>query len=155
MINYTKKWWLLGCLRRAEKIHSTRGSNTGDRVLISQAFFIKGDTEWPGLAHKYNPYVRFRLSRLIFWKKEYDEFKIKEKINEYNDIYEVCFQEGYIGKDQHTNFPSVSTSSAYRIRGFPLGYFQGLFSEYEKVTTTLITIIGLIISFLVGTFVGR
>ena len=102
MTLYTKKWWLLGCHRRAERIHSTRGSNTGVPVLISQDFFIKGNPQNPewlkGLANKYNPYVRFRLSYLLCWKCEYDKEKLKIKTNEYWDIYEVCVQEGYISK---------------------------------------------------------
>lgn len=171
MVNYTKKWWLLGCLRRAEKIHSTRGSNTGRPVLISQDFFIEGDAEWPGLAHKYSPYPRFRLERIFaFWKKEYGHFKLKEKINEYNDIYRVCLEEGYIKKEKITRkdpsgsdvmleFPTVSNQKAYRIRGFPLGYLQGLLSGYPKVASAAVTIavalIGFAGSFLAGYFTAQ
>lgn len=164
MVNYTKKWWLLGCLRRAEKIHSTTGSATGHRVLVSQKFFIEGNTEWLGLAHKSSPYTQLRFSRIfLFWKKEYSAYKLKTRINDYNDIYEVCFRDGYIIKEKDTNFPSVSTPKAYKIRGFPLGYFHGLFEEYDKVWIHIITIfialtvaiIGLIDSFFARIFVGK
>lgn len=156
MINYTKKWWLLGCYRRAERIHSTRGSNTGSPVLLSQKFFIEGNSEdWKGLANKFNPYVRFRFSHFIQWKPEYSEEQLRVKRNNYHDIYEVCVSEGYITKHEGTGWPTVSNKQAYTIRGFPLGYFQGLLSQYDKVTTTLITLMGLLISFIVGALFGK
>jgi|GEM_PF-3119785 len=133
MINYTKKWWLLGCHRRAERLYSTNGSNDGHRVLISQQLFIDGHAEHKGLIHKYNPLVRFRFSHLIFWRKEYNEYQLKVKRNTYNHIYEVCIKEGYITKDEGTGFPTVANGKAYNIHGFPLGYFTGLFSTYDKV----------------------
>lgn len=156
MINYTKKWWLLGCHRRAEKRYSIRGSNDGRPVLISQTQFIKGDSEVLGLAHKQCVFTRFRFSRIFkFWEKEYSQEKLKRKINDYWDIYEACRKEDYISNHEKTGYPTVSNDKAYRIRGFFPGYFEGLFTEYPKVTTTIITIVGLLISFYLGVFVGK
>jgi len=157
MINYTNKWWLLRCLRRAEKIHSTRGSADGNRVLLSQRFFIQGNTQpdhWNGLANKYNKYVWFRLSWLLWWKKEYGEKKLKEKVNNYNDIYEVCIDQGFINSDKIMGYPTVSTSKAYNIRSFPFGYFQGFLEEYNQVWLAVGAICGMVITFLLGTIFG-
>src|SRR3989344_52528 len=97
MINYTKKWWLLGCHRRAERLYSTNGSNDGTRVLVSPGLFIDGNgAEHKGLKHKYNRLVRFRLSHLIFWKKEYGEERLKMKRHEYYELYNICVGEKYI-----------------------------------------------------------
>jgi len=174
MINYTKKWWLLGCHRRAERIHSTRGSADGKPVLLSQEFFITGNIDkepvdkWYGLANKYPGkvsgekkyrYVRFRLSWLKFWEKEYDEEKLKVMKNNYWNIYETCVKEGYITKTQGVKivdgkniimeFPTTCNPKSYNIRGFPLGYFQGLFLTYDKVW---IAIGALIIAIIGSTF---
>ncbi len=142
-VNYTKKWWLLGCHRRAERLYSTRGSNDGTRVLISQNLFINGHKEHAGLIHKYNPFVRFRFSYLIFWRNEYSEEQLKVKRQAYHTIYEVCVQEGYITKEkvQQPNgevleFPTVANPKAYNIAGFP-GYLQGLFTTYDKVSLAI------------------
>ena len=43
MVNYTKKWWLLGCHYRAELLYSTNGTNDGNPVRISRALFIIGN----------------------------------------------------------------------------------------------------------------
>lgn len=163
MINYTKKWWLLGCHRRAEKIYSTRGSNDGNLVLISQTLFIDGKDRDKGLIHKYNQFVRFRFSHLIFWKKEYNEEQLKIKRNTYNYIYRICELEGYITKDKGgqgeviMDFPTVSNAKAYNISGFPLGYFQGLFATYDKVWLAvgafIIAVIGS--SFFAGMFIKK
>lgn len=155
MINYTRKWWFLRCLRKAEKIHSTRGSADGNRILLSQRFFIQGNIPhstdpWNGLANKFNRYVWFRPSWILWWKKEYPKKKLAKKVNDYNDIYEVCFQEGYIRKDENTGYPTVSTPIAYKIRSFPLGYLQGLLNEYGQVWVVVGAICGMIITFLLG-----
>ena len=154
MINYTKKWWLLGCHRRAERFYSvTRNTR---RTLIDQVAFIEGYTEgnkiYKGLMHKYNPFVRFRLSHIIWWKKEYGEEELRIKRNTYHDIYEVCMREGYIVREKHkqdekeVEFPTTSNPKAYNIRGFPLGYFQGLGKTHDKVWFA----IGAIIVALIG-----
>ena len=48
MINYTKKWWLLGCLRRAIAIHTNISSieeiSAGQKIVLSQQFFITGNS---------------------------------------------------------------------------------------------------------------
>lgn len=143
MINYTKKWWLLGCHRRAERHISTTGSNDGGRVLISQDYFINGLGEHKGLINKFSPYVRFRLSWFLFWEKEYSDAKLKIKRHAYNDLYEVCVREGYISKEkvEVTEFPTVANDKAYNISGFPFGYLQGLFQTYDKVWWAVITIV--------------
>ncbi len=160
MINYTRKWWLLGCLRRAIREHSTTGSNTGRRVLLSQIFFIESDelhkNEWPGLASKHNKYIRFRPSWILFWKKEYSEKKLKRNIYNYHELYEVCVREGYIGRETASDareWPTIATAEANNIQGFPFGYFQGLFKEYDRVWIALGTIIGALLG-LVGSFVA-
>ncbi len=139
MINYTKIWWLLGCHQRAEKLHSLDMS--GNRVLVSQSLFIKGkpdDPNWTkGLIHKYNRYVRFRLSYLKFWEKEYSEERLSINRQLYNAIYEVCVQEEYITKVPENNWPTTINPKAYNIRGFPLGYFNGLAKTYDKVTLAI------------------
>ena len=153
MINYTKKWWLLGCHYRAERVCSTKGSNDGNRVLVSKNLFIEGDTIGnKGLIHKYNSYVRFRFSYLIFWKKEYNEVQLKLKRFTYNNVYDICKKEGYITTDQGKqgdnliDFPTVINPKAYNIRGFPLGYFQGLAKNYDKMWLA----VGAIIVALIG-----
>ncbi|MBI3251507.1 MAG: hypothetical protein HYZ62_01190 [Candidatus Andersenbacteria bacterium] len=136
MVFYTKKWWLLGCHARAERKHSTNGSHDGSMVFISKDFFMNGRGEYNGLMHKYNPYVRFRPSHLIFWKKEFSDERLKINKYVYNEIYKVCLEHGYITVekgDDGNNYPTVSNAKAYGIRGFPLGYFQGLGKNYDKV----------------------
>lgn len=157
MINYTKKWWLLGCFRRAMRIHSTTGSNTGRRVLLSQLLFIEGDQNWPGLANKFNKYIRFRPSWLWFWKKEFNETKLKRNRYNYHELYEVCVKEGYIGREKGVDgndWPTIATPKAHRISGL-LGYFNGLIEEYPRVWLAvgalILALIGLIGSFLAGT----
>lgn len=157
MINYTKKWWLLGCFRRAMRKHSIGGSNEGKRVLLSQDFFIKGDNGWRGLANKYNKYVIFRPSWLLFWKKEFSEKRLRTNRYNYDELYEVCVREGFIGKETGSDgreWPTVATSFANRIRGFPLGYFNGLFEEYPRVITAIgsfiLALIGMIGAFIAG-----
>ena len=141
MINYTKKWWLLGCHRRAEKFYSvTRNSS---RSLIAENFFIEGgkegDKNYKGLIHKYNPFIRFRLSHLIFWEKEYSEEQLRVKKHIYYNLYEICVKEGYITKEKHkkdgkeVEYPTVANDKAYNISGFFPGYFSGLFLTYNKV----------------------
>ena len=152
MINYTKKWWLLGCHRRAERLYSTNGSNDGTRVLVSPGLFIDGNgAEHKGLKHKYNRLVRFRLSHLIFWKKEYGEERLKMKRHEYYELYNICVGEKYItaekiSPDNNISYPTVSNPKAYNISGFPMGYFQGLFKTYNKfwfaIGALIIAIIG-------------
>lgn len=150
MINYTKKWWLLGCHGRAERLYSTRGSNDGNRVLISQSLFIDGYGEDKGLIHKSNAFARVRFSKLIFWKEEYSAEQLKVKRHTYNHIYEVCVREGYItkekvkrieyGKEIEVQYPTVSNPKAYNIRGFPFGFFNGLAKTYDKVTLAIVSI---------------
>lgn len=151
MINYTKKWWLLGCHRRAEKKISTTGSNNGRPVLLAQKLFIEGNIEgggeWKGLISKDCTYAGFFSSFLFRWGNEYNEEKQKRKRNEYYYIYEICREEGYISTHKETRFPTVTNSKANRMKGFPLGYFQGLLSDYDKVW---IAIGGLIGSFIAG-----
>lgn len=152
MINYTKKWWLLGCHRRAERFFSTNGSNDGGRVLLSPDLFIDGNgVEHKGLKHKYNSFVRFRLSHLIFWKKEYSEEQLKMKRHEYYELYNICAGEKYITAEKvekvnDVSYPTVSNPKAYNIGGFPIGYFQGLFKTYNKfwfaIGALIIAIIG-------------
>ena len=152
MSDYIRKWQLLRSLRKAERIHSTKGSATGRRVLVSQILFIEGENGWKGLANKFNPYISFRLSHLIWWEKEYSKDKRKSMKNDYHDIYEVCTRDEYIVKDELTGFPSVSTPKAYRMRSFPLGFFQGLFEEHDIVLNKVWIFIGLIISFFAGAY---
>jgi hypothetical protein len=138
MINYTKKWWLLGCHRRAERLYSINGSNDGKRVLISPGLFIDGNgAEHKGLKHKYSPLVRFRFSHLIFWKREYNEEQLKIKRHAYYELYNICAGEKYITPEKtnpndEISYPTVSNPKAYNISGFPIGYFQGLFRTYNN-----------------------
>ena len=155
MINYTKKWWLLGCHARAEEIYSTRGSNDGSRVVISQHLFINGDDkENKGLIHKYSPFVRLRFAKLLFWKEEYNEEQLKKKRFTYNRIYDVCVIEGYIrkekvkkvisGEEHEFEIPTTANPKAYNIQGFP-GYFNGLAKTYDKVAIAVISVLVAII----------
>ena len=145
MINYTKKWWLLGCHRRAEKLYSTMGSNDGRPFLISQEQFIKGDEKVLGLVNKRCPFVRFRPSKIKFWEKEFCEEKLRRKTNDYWDIYEACVDEKFIKPHKETGYPTVSSSKAYNIRG-PFGWVQGFAKSHDKLwiafVALMVSIIG-------------
>src|SRR3989338_4538855 len=156
MINYTKKWWLLGCHRRAEKKISLAGSNNGRPVLLAQKLFIEGNIkeggEWRGLIDNYCDYVGFFTYNLVRRWSRYNEEKENIRRNEYWYIYEICREEGYISTHKETGFPTVTNSKASKIKSFPFGYFEGFLGQYPKLTTTAITIAGLIISFILGVF---
>ena len=72
----------------------------------------------------------------------------------------MCVKEGFIGKDKGgdgNDWPTITTSEANKIRGVPLGYFNGLLSEYHRVWIAIgaliLALIGLIGSFYAGIFV--
>jgi cobalamin biosynthesis Co2+ chelatase CbiK len=131
MILFIKKWWLLENLRKEINRHtgfqSLEDVSLGREVLLSPQFFIAGRKdlpEYPGLAEKF-----------LWWKKEYNEEKLKRRIKEYNDIFKVCVEECCIimketqkeGKIMY--MPSTATVKAHKISGY-IGLLQGLLKEY-------------------------
>lgn len=142
---FIKKWWLLENLRKEISRHSGYQSieelSAGRKVLVSQQFFISGRKdlpEFPGLAEK------------SFWmwrNKKYNEKELKQRIQEYNDICEVCIKEGLIEISQTVKGPMLSctTPSADKISGW-FGLLEGLLSQFNRVWTLIITVLTTIIS---------
>ncbi len=124
----------------------------GRKVVLSPSFFITGNDPngpdpWNGLANKFNKYARIRFSRLN--GKEYSEAELKKKMHEYNELFETLVQERFIKfvpGDDGTLRPSTNTLRANRIRGFPLGYLQGLLMRYDRTWLSA----GAILAFLIG-----
>jgi hypothetical protein len=141
MILFIKKWWLLENLRKEINRHSgfqtLEEVSSGRKVLISRHFFIAGNKEksqYPGLAEK----------SFWWWKKKYkySEDELKKRIQEYNDIFEVCIKEGFIEiiegekSGQKIELPSVATPKAYEISGW-FGLFEGILEKYKSVWTMI------------------
>jgi len=144
MTLFIKKWWLLENLRREIYRHSGYQSleevSAGREVLLSPQFFIAGRKDlpqYPGLAEKF-----------LWWKWKYKPDKLKKRIKEYNDIFKVCIEEGYVKmiKTSEGFMPSTATSKAFKISEIP-GLLEALLSEYKSVWTMIIFPI---VSFILG-----
>ena len=162
IMNYTKKWLFLKYLTKAIDVATEKNDlesiSNGQAVVLSEKFFIVGnepgtDDYWKGLANKYPgkvgaekkyQYVKFKLSWLLFWQKEYNESKLKKRINNYYKLFKICKEDGYIemvdGIDGSKR-PSTNTLKYDKIRAFPIGYLQGLVQQYDKATEFLIAFI--------------
>jgi len=148
MGRFIKKWWLLENLRKEINRHSEKQSleevSTGRVVLLSKRFFIAGRKdlpEYPGLAEK-------SFWRKGWFKKKYSDNELKRRIQEYNDIFDVCVKEDYIEMTQTSKgfMPSIATPKADKISGV-FGLLEGILSEYKSVWTMVIIPI---IAFLIG-----
>jgi len=143
---FIKRWWLLEKLRKEIKIHSSfqpvEDLASGKAVLLSSQFFLAND---PSKKHPEHPGLVYKS---VFGKlKKGNEKKLKRRIQEYNDIFEVCVKEGYIEmiKTVKGAMPSTATPKAHSISGW-FGLLQGILSKYSYVWiiiwTLIITIIG-------------
>lgn len=135
MILFIKKWWLLKNLRQEINRHSGFQSledvSSGREVLLSSQFFIAGKKDlpqYPGLAEKF-----------LWCRKKYKPDKLKRRIKEYNDIFKVCVEEGYIKmiKTEKGDMPSTATSKAHKLNGY-IGLLQGILEEYLYAWTVIL-----------------
>jgi len=139
MIRFIKKWWLLRNLRKAISLHTNFSTieslAMGKMVLLSQPFFIKGTDDYPGLVYK----SLHRFSWILWWRKKDNPKKLKKRIQEYNEIFEVCVKESYIEmrSTEKGSMPSTATPLADEISGI-LGLLQGLLSRYRLAWTVII-----------------
>lgn len=139
MMRFIKKWWLLRHLRRAISLHTNftpiEKLAMGNKVLLSQQFFIVGTEQYPGLAHK----SLHRFSWILWCRKKDNPERLKKLIHEYNDIFEVCVKEDYIEMRQTEKglMPSTATPLADEISGI-WGLLQGILSRYRLAWTVII-----------------
>lgn len=139
MIRFIKRWWLLKNLRKATLLHTSFNSvenlAMGKKVLLAQHFLIVGAEKYPGLAYK----SLHRFSWILWYRRKDNPEKLKRRIQEYNDILEVCRKEGYIEIKQTEKGPMLSadTSLADKISG-PSGLLQELLSRYHLAWTLII-----------------
>ncbi len=161
-MRFIKKWWFLESLRKEINRHSSFQSiedlSMMRQVLLSPYFFISNDPRkknptYPGLAYK--SVRRFRW--VLPWRFFYNQNKLKKRIQEYNDILNICVKEGYIEMTEteekdgtKMKMPSVATPMADKISGF-LGLMQGILERYNSVWTIIFIPI---ITFLAGVFLN-
>jgi hypothetical protein len=140
MWKFIKKWWFLKHLSKEIAKHtciaSVENLSRGNAVLLSQQFFIVGTKEYPGLAMK----SIHRFSWILRWRIKYNEKTLKKRIQEYNDIFNVCVEEGYIIMKEVNKYgilvkekmPSTATSKYDKINGI-MGLFNAILKEYDSV----------------------
>ncbi len=153
MWRFIKKWWILENLREKIAFHTVQQPieklSYGGKVLLTQDFFIKGTDQHLGIASKS---VR-RFSWILWWRKKENTEKLKKRIQEYNEIFEICVKEGYIEiqymGDGIQQMPSTATPLADNINGW-FGLLQAILKNYYLAWT--IIIIPLLVLFLGQSF---
>jgi len=149
MWRFIKKWWFLQNLRNAITFHTSQQSmeklHGGGKVLLTQDFFIIGTDAYPGLAIRS---VK-RFYPILWWRRGgQDEKKIKKRVIEYNEIFEVCVKEGYINMqptEGSVPMPSTATPLADSICGW-WGLLQNILKKYYLAWSVIV------IPFLIGIF---
>jgi hypothetical protein len=135
-----EKWWLLEHLRKAIAFHTKQQPvgrlSGGGKILLTQDFFITGTDTYPGLAKK----SLKRFSWILWWRKKENTEKLKGRIHEYNQIFEICEKEGYIEMqlmEDGSYMPSTATPLADKINGW-FGLLQGLLERYYLAWTVIV-----------------
>ncbi|MFH1161858.1 MAG: hypothetical protein V1696_01090 [Candidatus Jorgensenbacteria bacterium] len=140
MWRFIKKWWVLQHLRKEIAFHTGQQPieklSSGGKILPTQDFFIKGTDAYPGLAKKS---VK-RFSWILWWRKKENMEKLKKRIHEYNEIFEVCVKESYIEMQQMDIgliMPSTATPLADSIHGW-WGLLQNVLKKYNLAWTVIV-----------------